>query len=279
MKASVLVVEDERDVAGLLRMILEDADYEVLEVDSGEKVFDFLDNRSVDVILLDIILPGINGYEVCQRLKTRRQTNMIPVIMLTARAFHEDIIKGLSVGADKYIAKPFEQTNLLQEIELQVERKKQQVQEGITGDVIFHIQSDVKHLDQLNEMTTLLFKYTPFTEKDITDIRYVLMEMGKNAIEWGSRNRKELPITIQYTTDNEKLTILIRDHGSGFDFQRYLDSSYDPTGEYKVREKKGKRSGGLGIMLAKVFMDEIQYNEAGNEVSLMKRFPPQAGEA
>jgi DNA-binding response OmpR family regulator len=272
MNQKILIVEDEKDVVRLLRMILTDRGYQCFDVPTGEKVFDFLDNQTVDVILLDIILPGMNGYEVCRRLKTHRQTNMIPVIMLTAKAFHEDVVHGLSVGADKYITKPFEQNNLLTEIEKQVQKKKELRESGILGEIEFHIQSDLKYLEQLNEMTTLLFKYTPLTEKDITDIHFVLLELGKNAIEWGNKNQKELPVHIQYITDREKFTIHIRDHGSGFNFQRYLDSTYCLAGEYKIREKEKKRSGGLGIMLARVYMDEIQYNEKGNEVTLIKCF-------
>lgn len=273
MSDRILIVEDERDVVKLLRMILEEAGYQVFDVSTGEEVFDFLDRQAVDAILLDIILPGIDGYEVCRNLKTRRQTNMIPIIMLTARAFHEDVERGLSVGADKYITKPFDHDILLSEIRSQLERKRNRQEQGVTGEIDFHIPSDLKYLEQLNEMMTILFRATPFSEKDIADIHYVFLEMGKNAVEWGNRNRKELPIHIQYTFNKEKWIVQIRDQGSGFNFQRYLDSSYDPTGESKDRKKDGKRSGGLGIMLAKVYMDEIQYNEAGNEVTLVKYFP------
>ncbi len=273
MSDRILIVEDEKDVVRLLRMILEESGYEVFSVSTGEEVFDFLDNQAVDILLLDIILPGMDGYEVCRRLKTRRQTNMIPIIMLTARAFHEDVERGLSVGADKYITKPFDHDVLLGEIRGQLEHKRSLQDKGVTGEIDFHIPSDLKYLEQLNSMMAGLFRSTPFSEKDIADIHYVLLEMGKNAIEWGNRNRKELPIHIQYTFDKEKWVVHIRDHGSGFDFHRYLDGSYDPTGEYKDRRKEGKRSGGLGIMLAKVYLDEIIYNEAGNEVTLVKRFP------
>jgi DNA-binding response OmpR family regulator len=273
MNERILIVEDEKDVVKLLKMVLENAGYHCYDVANGDAVFNFLDNQAVDVVILDIILPGIDGYEVCRRLKTRRQTNMIPIIMLTARAFPEDIIMGLSVGADKYLTKPFDHDILLEEIDKQIQLKQALLKKGVTGDIEFHILSDQRYLEQLNDMATMLFAHTPLTEKDITDIRYVLAEMGKNAIEWGNKNRKELPIRVHYRTDRSKLTIQIKDQGSGFNFQRYLDSSYNPSGEYSEREATGKRSGGLGIMLARVYMDEIEYNDSGNEVSLIRYFP------
>lgn len=278
MKEKVLIVEDERDVAKLLSMILENEGYQCFHVNSGEELFAFLENETIDIIILDIILPGMDGYEVCRRLKTRRETNMIPIIVLTAKVFAEDIQHGLRVGADRYVTKPFEQDALLADIRDQLEKRDKKVQEGVNGEIYINILSDLKYLEELNEMTNMFFQNTELCEKDINDIKYVLAEIGKNAIEWGNRNRKELPVHIRYITDHEKLTIQIRDEGSGFNFDHYLDFSYNPSGEYEKRKKENKRSGGLGIMLAKVYMDEISYNEKGNEVTMVKYYDSGTGE-
>ena len=272
MNERILIVEDEKDVVKLLQMILEEKGYKVFDVSCGEKVTDFLNNHPIDIILLDVILSGMNGYDVCRRLKTKRQTNMIPIIMLTAKAFREDMIRGLSVGADKYITKPFEHDTLCREIENQILKKKYSQKKGVSGEVVFYVQSDLKYLEEFNEMTCVLFEHTSASEKDIENIRHVLSVIGKNAVEWESKNKKNLPIRIRYTVDKEKIIINIYDQGTGFNFKRHLDPYYGNSGEHKERETKGKRPGGLGVMPATVYMDEMRYNKTENEVTIIKHF-------
>jgi DNA-binding response OmpR family regulator len=100
----VLVVDDERAIRRLLRMYLTDAGFTVAEAATGEEALEQVRRGVIDIVLLDLMLPGMDGYEVCRRL---RETTSTPVIMLTARGEEANRITGLELGADDYVTKPF----------------------------------------------------------------------------------------------------------------------------------------------------------------------------
>ena len=104
-KISLLLVEDEPHIAQGLVFNLEAEDYQVTHVESGEQALLQLADQKFALIILDLMLPGIDGLEVCERL--REQGNQIPILMLTAQGSEQDRISGLSKGADDYLAKPF----------------------------------------------------------------------------------------------------------------------------------------------------------------------------
>ncbi len=106
-RVKILVVDDERDALVPLKMSLESDNYNVVEAYDGYEAIKKAHTENPDLILLDIILPGLNGYEVCSRLKTDKQTELIPIIMLTAKDEINNKIEGLETGADGYITKPF----------------------------------------------------------------------------------------------------------------------------------------------------------------------------
>lgn len=100
----VLVVDDERAIRRLLRMYLTDAGYTVTEAPDGEQAVEQVRRGGIDLVLLDVMLPQMDGYEVCRRL---RETTSLPVIMITARSDEANRITGLELGADDYVVKPF----------------------------------------------------------------------------------------------------------------------------------------------------------------------------
>jgi two-component system alkaline phosphatase synthesis response regulator PhoP len=112
-KESILVVEDEDDIRELLRYNLEKEGYQVFSAATGEEALKKVRARLPNVILLDLMLPGIDGLEVCRRLKGEDQTRHLPLVMLTAKGEEADIVTGLELGADDYITKPFSPRVLL----------------------------------------------------------------------------------------------------------------------------------------------------------------------
>ena len=103
----VLVVDDEPDIRELVQHHLEIEGFEVLSAPDGEKGLFLIQNELPDLIILDLMLPGIDGLEVCRKLNNIESTSDIPIIMLTAKGEEIDIIKGLAYGADDYVTKPF----------------------------------------------------------------------------------------------------------------------------------------------------------------------------
>jgi two-component system, OmpR family, alkaline phosphatase synthesis response regulator PhoP len=106
-KETILLVEDEHDIQDLLKFNLARDNFIVEAVDTGEDGLRFLQSHTVSLVLLDLMLPGIDGLEVCRRLKAQPETRDIPIVMLTAKDSEADIVTGLEMGAADYICKPF----------------------------------------------------------------------------------------------------------------------------------------------------------------------------
>ncbi len=110
MTTRILVVDDEPRYLRLLEANLLTEGYEVIAVDNGPEALEVFSTQPVDLILLDILLPGMDGFTVCQRI---RQFSSVPIIMLTAKGEEQDRVRGLDVGADDYLVKPFSVMELL----------------------------------------------------------------------------------------------------------------------------------------------------------------------
>jgi two-component system phosphate regulon response regulator PhoB len=113
MNASILIVEDEEALTLLLRYNLETQGYEVETIARGDEADTRLKEGTPDLVILDWMLPGLSGIELCRRLRTRPETRQLPIIMLTARGEESERVRGLSTGADDYIVKPFSVPELL----------------------------------------------------------------------------------------------------------------------------------------------------------------------
>ena len=106
-KSHILIIEDEPDINELLSISLIENDYTVSKAFDGEKGLKIARELAPDLILLDLMLPGISGLDVCKLLKSEQETSFIKIIILTALSQEHDIVKGLELGADDYITKPF----------------------------------------------------------------------------------------------------------------------------------------------------------------------------
>jgi DNA-binding response OmpR family regulator len=104
MSSRILVVEDDERIRVSTRLALEDEGYEVEEAPSGETAIDRFSDHAADIVLIDLMLPGMDGFECCRRL---RHVSAVPVIMVTARTDTHDVVAGLEAGADDYVTKPF----------------------------------------------------------------------------------------------------------------------------------------------------------------------------
>ena len=113
----ILIVEDEKDIRNLLIFNLQKHHYEVDSIHDGEKALPLIRKNKYDLILLDIMLPGVNGVDLTRIIKNDNLISQIPIIMLTAKGEDEDIVKGLTIGADDYITKPFSIKVLIARIE------------------------------------------------------------------------------------------------------------------------------------------------------------------
>ena len=128
-RQSVLVVEDEEDIMEVIRFNLEKEGYEVNQALSGEKALQMIENNLPSLVLLDLMLPGINGLDLCRIFKQNDRTKAIPVIMLTAKSEDADIVAGLEMGAEDYITKPFSPRVLVARVRTILRRRESGVKD------------------------------------------------------------------------------------------------------------------------------------------------------
>jgi DNA-binding response OmpR family regulator len=115
---TIMVVDDNPDIITIVKTILEGKGYQVLSASGGQELLNLLTDRKPDLIILDIMMPEMDGLEVLGRLKAVAETASVPVILLTAKVQYEDVLGGYKLGADYYITKPFTSTQLVNGINL-----------------------------------------------------------------------------------------------------------------------------------------------------------------
>lgn len=118
-KTKILVIDDNQDVRDLVVHILDSAGFKVFDADGGAKALEILKDNSIDLVLLDVMMPGMSGLDVLKEIRTgsNKKIREIPVMMLTAKASTEDIDKALEIGANAYVVKPFRSTALREKVQ------------------------------------------------------------------------------------------------------------------------------------------------------------------
>lgn len=117
VQKTILIVDDEKDLVDLMAVMLETQGFVVMKAFSGEEAITKLEEQKPDIILLDIMMPQMSGYEFCQKIKGDDRHKSIPVILVTAKVQSEDQKRGKEAGADGFITKPYEYSQLIQEIQ------------------------------------------------------------------------------------------------------------------------------------------------------------------
>ena len=125
-KTRILVVEDEESLLKLETILLTTKGYDVTGVADGMAALQVMESNPPDLVILDIMLPEIDGFEVCTRIKANPKTSSIPVVMLTAKKNSQDFTRGLQVGAEAYITKPFKSARVVEVIEGLLAKKEKQ---------------------------------------------------------------------------------------------------------------------------------------------------------
>jgi len=268
----ILVVEDDPEVSGMLCRLLRFDGYRAEAAADGRGAMRRIEADRPDGLVLDVMLPDMSGFEVCQQLKLRRETNLIPILMLTALHDEASRRSGLRVGANRYLTKPFSSEELLRELREVFEHRRQMLERRTHTAVHVQMRSDSGYREQLNDLLSELFLFTPLSEEQIDRIRYAVMEMTENAVEWGNKRQKDLTVDIEYEVSDDWVKFIITDQGRGFDREAIPHAAHpeDPIAHLPIREKLGLRDGGFGILLCKGMVDRVDYNAAGNQVTLTK---------
>jgi len=271
---TALIVEDHPEQADLVARILRLRNYQPILAENGEAGLRLARERIPDVMLLDLMLPDINGFDVCRRLRVERATMLIPVVMLTALNDVQHRVHGFRVGANAYVTKPYGVEDLFDAITAARAWRESMDQRALQGEIHVELNSEITLLKDLNDFLMLVCQSAPLLHEQVMQLRQAVMEMAHNAIEWGNRHQTDRLVNITYRIYDDRLEIVIRDQGPGVDRNHLPHAAIadDPFTHLDVREKLGLRAGGFGLLICQGMVDEMGYNDTGNEVTLIKRF-------
>ncbi len=188
----ILIVDDEPRNLRLLEALLLPLHYEVIKASNGEEALSLVVKLDVDLILLDIMMPEMDGYEVCRRLKSSENTRLIPIIMLTALTDKEAKIKGIDVGADDFISKPPEKTELVTRIRTLIKMKTLNNNLTSLESVLYSLANAVEakdeytkgHIWRVSKLSEALGKKLGLSDKNVKEIKFggIIHDIGKIGI-------------------------------------------------------------------------------------------------
>jgi DNA-binding response OmpR family regulator len=272
-----LILEDHPEQADLVARILRiKYGKECLLSRDGKTALRLAREHIPDVLFVDLMLPDINGFDVCRQLRLDRATMLIPVVMLTALNDMQHRVHGYRVGANAYVTKPYGIDVLFEAISAARAWRDSMEQRSLQGELSVELNSEITLLKALNDFLMRVCRETPFSNEQAMQLRQAVMEMAHNAIEWGNQRQCEPCVKFTYRIHEHHLEIIARDQGPGFNRGDLplTAMSETPFSQLDIREKLGLRAGGFGLLICQGMVDEMRYNEPTNEVTLIKRFQP-----
>src|SRR3982751_625277 len=152
MPRTVLIIDDERDTNDILATMVQARDFTPIQLFAGSQVFATVRERMPDLILLDLMLPDLDGFTICEQLKRNRETNLIPILMVTALNDPVHQIRGVRVGANGYLPKPYTPDQLFKAMDEVLAWRNEHLTRGTTGEIHFDVRSESSYLQQVNDL-------------------------------------------------------------------------------------------------------------------------------
>ena len=271
----ILVVDDDRTTRRLVALQLRRAGYEVAEAGDGKKALERVGREAFDLVLLDVWMPGMDGLEVLGRLRDAKERPR--VVMMTADDASDTLLRAIREQAYRYLAKPIEPAQLLEVVRSTLESGPElrpiEVVSARPDWVELLVPCQRESAARIRDLLAHLDADLP---EDVRNrVGQALGELLMNAIEWGGKLDPTKNVRISYLRARRMLLYRIADPGQGFSFEGLAHAALanpadKPTEHMKVREGKGLRPGGFGLLMARQLVDELLYNEKQNEVVFVK---------
>jgi len=176
MNEKILIVDDEKEIADLLEVYLINEGFDVYKYYNGEDAFKCIQSQSLDMAILDVMLPGIDGFHLCQKI---RENYFFPVIMLTAKVEDMDKIMGLTLGADDYMTKPFNPLEVVARVKTQLRRYKKYNHHEEQKQIINEYDIRGLYINQTTHKCTLYGKNLDLTPIEFNILWYLCENQGK----------------------------------------------------------------------------------------------------
>jgi CheY-like chemotaxis protein/anti-sigma regulatory factor (Ser/Thr protein kinase) len=273
--SKILVVEDDRTTRYLIGRILKNEGLSVTVASDGQRALERLKRDTFDLVLLDIWMPRMNGLELMARL--RELGKILKIVVLTSDDTPQTLLKAVQEQAYLYVTKPVDPKQLIQMVQVALAAPPSspplQVLSARPNWVELLVPCDLGAAERIQSFLGRLD--TDLSDDVRESVGRVFRELLLNAIEWGGQLNPARTVRISYLRARRMLLYRIADPGPGFKFDELNHAAVghspdDPLAHMAVREEKGLRPGGFGILMARTMVDELLYNEKQNEVVFVK---------
>jgi CheY-like chemotaxis protein len=270
----LLIVDDDAAVVTLLKDLLKGDDIAITSASDGADGWEKIQKEKFDLLITDVWMPRINGLELLAKVRTLPEPPSI--IVMSADDTPEVLLNAARQQAHQFVSKPFKALEMLDLIRDTLSMAAPSPIEVISarpGWVELLVPCEIRSVDRIHGMMMKLKADLP---EDVREsVSQAFRELLLNAIEWGGQLDATRQVRISYLRARRMLLYRITDPGKGFNFEGLQHAAVsnppdNPIGHMKVREEKGLRPGGLGILMTMSLVDELLYNEAQNEVVFIK---------
>ncbi len=214
---TALIVEDEPDANKLLSMLVQLRGYRTESASTGGEALDLLTHARPDVVFLDLMLPDIDGFEICKSIKSRRETTLIPVVMVTARLANDNEIRSYSVGANDFVPKPYTPDQIYEALRAAEAWRHDVGRHPERGEMVIDSRDEIEPLREFSRLRSLLRAWTSLDEEAIGQISLALREIWASSTAWGRRQHHEGPVVkIRFALEADQLTLSVRDEAGWF---------------------------------------------------------------
>ena len=274
MATTVLLADDDNTSRRVFRRVLEYEGYNVIEAGDGESALEVLKNEHVDLLLTDIVMPGLDGIELLE--SARQLQPELRTIVMTGHKTTEAVIGAFRNKACDFLSKPFHVDELLEAVSSAMNRDPGCQIEVISEKpdwIELRVPCDLNAVEPIQKFLAELQGNLPKDTREA--IGSVFRELLNNAIEHGGKCDINKRVEVKYIQLKRAIMYSIKDPGEGFDLRQIEHAAFanpedQPFRHMQVRQEKGLRPGGFGIMLASQVIDELIYNERHNELIFVK---------
>jgi CheY-like chemotaxis protein len=252
---NALIVEDEPAANKLLSMLVQLRGYRTDSAFTGGEALSMIGHRPPDIVFLDLMLPDINGYEVCKALKARKETTLIPVVMVTARVALENRVQSYCVGADQYVPKPYTPDQIYQAMEEADDWRRRVEAGGAEGEVPFEARDEGESLRRLAQLRSRMLAGTPVDADTVGRVNESLRLLYDRADAWGQKHGASVVASLGYRASTDRVELTLRDLAGWF-----RDDPRSPAERWPEEVARGR-------------FDEVSADRAGGSVSFVLRFP------
>ena len=275
----ILIVDDDPDVHGVLRAALAAPDRRIESAFDGHAGLRLVERDPYDLVLTDLTMPGLDGMSLLERIHELRPATR--VVVMTVASTPDNIVQAIRDHAFSYFSKPFTVNAVAEMAERALSgtdaQDDIQVLSALPHWLGLRVRCKLETAGRIVQFIRELGMDLPPAEQDhvTTAFREILL----NAIEHGGGSDPDKRVFITYVSTKRAALYYLRDPGPGFSFDRLEHAAVSnpedsPVGHAEVREKLGMRPGGFGIMMTRQLVDDLIYNEHGNEVLLIKYMDP-----